>query len=474
MNTLPINAPLYSALQKYSDKQFISFHTPGHKHGKLFNKYKNLKDEFVRNIFSMDLSVSCPEVDSLHSPSGVIKNAQDLAAKTFHSEQTYFVVGGSTLANLISIFSIFSPGDKIIVPRNIHKSVWAGIILRNLKPIFLSLDFKKGFPLNISVSNLERALRKTPDVKGIIVSSPSYDGICADLKNIVKIAHSHSIPVHVDEAWGGHFQFSNKFPEGAMDSGADSCVQSTHKILGAFSQSAMLHLNSNLINYDLFRENYNYFTTTSPFYPLLASLDLVRAILDKDGKSLIEKSFRVSKKTRSDLASLHNFSVIDKSLVGGTEFDLDINKITVLPYGRTGFDIANELKSNFGLQVEKSDERGILFLITPADSLKDAKNIFTYLSTIDRKFNQKTYVVKSTIDPVQALSSDYELVNLDNCIDKISADTIIPYPPGIPFVFPGEVLTENIIYSLKKFRDNKIEIHGAYDCSLSKIKVVKC
>ncbi len=472
-NSALLTTPIYSNLINYSNNNFSSFHTPGHKNGKLFKKFKNLKKSFENNIFSMDLSVSCPEIDSLHKPHKTIKYAQDLASKTFNSDKTYFIVGGSTLANLIYIFSIFSTGDKVIVSRNIHKSIWAGIKLRQLKPVFVQLDYRKGITLNVSSQNIKKALEENQDAKGVIISSPTYEGICANIPKIAKLVHYYDLPLHVDEAWGGHFHFSEKFPISAMDSGADSCVQSTHKTLGAVSQASMLHIKSKIINTEKISNTYNYFTTTSPFYPLLASLDVARAILDAQGKQLVNKAYTISKKVRSRIDTLNNFSVLSESIVKKTEFEFDLTKITSITHKKTGQEISKILKQRFGIQCEKYDEKSILFLITIADEWKDAKKITESLKIIDQEIIQKQNLNSSTIISNSIEPQKYKSVRINKGYGQISADTIIPYPPGIPVILPGEVLTKEIISSLRKLKERGVEIHGSCDKSLSTIRILE-
>ncbi len=380
METLDVETPIYSALLDYANQRNHSFHTPGHKSGQLFKKI-GWTDYIPKSFYGTDLSVSCPEIDSLHDPKASIRRSLDLAAKAFGAKRTYFVLGGTTMSNLVSIFSLFEPQDKAIISRNLHKSVWAGAILRQLNPAFVQTE-TGSIPLNVFSESIEDALKKNGDAKGVIVTSPTYEGVSANLKKISKIARSYQVPLMVDEAWGPHFHFSDKFPDSAMSVKADIATQSTHKILGSLSQTSMLHTNSRTLNSEKVNETYRFFTSTSPFYPFLASLDYIRALMQSRGKELVNESFKISEEIRQQIASMDGFSLVGEEAVEGTEFGLDHNKILVKT--KNAFKKAELLKREH-IVPEKCTEDTILFLVTIGDTFETANALCKSLKKIGRR-----------------------------------------------------------------------------------------
>jgi arginine decarboxylase len=478
--TKKIKLPVFKELLDYPSKGFTSFHTPAHKSGKLFDKINNENKFSNLSFIGADLSVSCEELDSLHHPRGIIKKSLNLAAQTFGADSTYYGIGGSTLSNLIVMFAVFKPGDRIIVPRNIHKSIWAGISLLKLDPIFIPLTCRGGIFLNVTVDSISNALSVNQDVKGVIVTSPSYDGISADIKSIANTCHSYSVPLIVDEAWGAHFHFSNKFPQSAMSAGADVAIQSPHKVLGSLSQTSLIHLKSKLIDKKKLDETYSYFTTTSPFYSFLASLDYVRGAMDLFGSNLVENLFQISVELRKRL-DLKNFKVIEDDIIKKTEFGFDYGKLTLISKKLSGKAVSTRLKNEYKIRVEKYEDKKLLFLLTIADGLDEANVLYNSLNGIDKFIETKNCLVgkknnfsansKFVQKPSFSVPVGCECVPIIDCINRISNETIIPYPPGIPVLYSGEKINKNKICELNRIKNDNLMVLGAADSKLNTLIV---
>lgn len=459
--------PILSNLKEYSSNHYRSFHTPGHQNGKLIKLFKEFSTVLNSNLFEIDSSISCEELDSVHDPQGVIKEATELASKTFNSDKTFFVVGGSTLSNIITVFSMFSRGDTVLVARNLHKSIWAAIQLRELKPIFVPINYHGDFPLNVHTKIIFSYLEKFPEAKGVIITSPSYDGISANLEGIAGIVHKRNIPLIVDESWGAHFHFSKQLPKAAMDSGADVSIQSTHKILGSLSQTSMIHIRSKFANLNQFQEFYNYFTTTSPFYPFLASLDFVRALMDYKGAELVSQLLSNTLALRKLLLNLKNFKVISEEIIEGSEFELDSTKVLIHSNG-LGYFLADKLKNEYSTRVEKADIHNVLILITIAHTFDDIISLAKFIQNIDEAYSEKFNTTSPKFDKANQNVVRMPIEKSENCV---AAEMVVPYPPGIPLVLPGETLTKETITQLKLFKENKVEVHNISDKTLSTIKV---
>ena len=463
-------APLYDALSRYVKKKVTKFHVPGHQYGRGLSK----------EIFSLlgksagfDLSV-LEDIDSLSHPQSVIKEAQELAAKAFGAEETIFLVNGSTLGVQTMILSTCFLGDKIIIGRNMHQSVVAGLILSGARPIYLQPEFDEKFnlPLNIKPEAVKKSLKKNPDAKAVLIVSPTQFGVTADLKAIAKIVHRAGKILLVDEAWGAHFKFHRNLPLSALESGADMVVQSTHKRLPALSQASMLHLQGRRIDREKVKEIVRLLQTTSPSYILLVSLDAVRRQMALSGKELWGGTIKLAIKVRKILEELR-LSYLDRDYLNKIGFDLDLTNITIgAQNGFKAWEVFNRNK----IEPEFATLDHLIFLIGIGNNEKDLislsraiKNISS--KKISRKIKYLTKAPKTSISPREASFKKTKIVKIEKAIGKISAETITPYPPGIPLLVPGEIITQEITDYLKKinkYSSIRMQILGNF----RKIKVI--
>jgi len=475
-------APLYEALSRYLKKKITKFHVPGHQYG------RGLPIEMFRLLgkgSKFDLSV-LEEIDSLAHPQSVIKEAQELAAEVFGSEETLFLVNGSTIGVQSMILSTCSFNDKILVSRNIHQSIVAGLILSGAKPIYLQPEFDEKFnlPLNIKPEVVEKSLKEHPDAKAILIVNPTQFGITTNLKKIAEITHQAGKILLVDEAWGAHLKFHRDLPLSALESGADLVVQSTHKRLPALSQASMLHLQGPRIDREKIKNTVRFLQTTSPSYILLTSLDLVRKQMALIGKDLWEEVIDLAQKTR-DLIKELRLRCLDKSYLNKIGFDLDLTNITLeVENGFKAWEIFNQNR----IEPEFATLDHLIFLIGIGNNKDDFLSLVKALKKISppkyfKEINPVSYsqtlgikypinIPKISLSPREASFKKTKRIKIENAIGRIAAETITPYPPGIPLLMPGEIITQEISDYLKeinKYSSIRMQILGDFKT----IKVVK-
>ncbi len=481
--------PLYDAIVDYAQKNKVSFHTPGHKHGqgiaKPFRQYVGDK------VFRLDLSVMS-EVDSLHEPSSVIKEAQVLAAKAFGADYSFFLVNGTTGGNQAMILSVCDPGDKILVPRNAHKSVISAIILCGAEPVYLmpKVDEEQDLILNLTPEQVEEALKANPDAKAVLVTSPNYFGLTADLDAIADVVHKHDKIFMVDEAHGPHLHFHPSLPKGALDSGADLCVQSTHKHLPALSQGSMLHVKGVRVDILRLKTTLQMLQTTSPSYIILASLDMARRQMATEGEKLLAENIRLVEDARKKIGAIPGLACLTREKVQEKYpgLDLDVTKLVISTKGLNyaGYDLAKILNSEYGIQVELADFRNLLLFTSVGTSPKDLKRMVAALAKIVKDYkdlflNQKrrrlvsfpAFVPQKAVNPREALYKPTRKIPFKRSVGKTCAEIVCPYPPGIPVLCPGETVTREIYEYLLRVLDSGCRVNGQSDGKLQTIKVLE-
>lgn len=451
--------PLFDAMVNLAEQRKVSFHTPGHKSGKgistRFRKFVGPK------IFSIDLT-TLDEVDSLHKPKGVIKEAQALAAKAYGADRSYFLVNGTTGGNHAMILAACEPGDQVLVAQNAHKSILAAMILSGAQPIFFptALVEKNHITINVSFEEARSAIDTHPNAKVLCLTSPNYYGICADLERIIPYAHEKGVIVLVDEAHGPHLKFHPLLPTSALEAGADLCVQSTHKIIGGMTQASMLHARGTRIDLTMLSNVLRFVQTTSPSYILMASLDLARMQMATEGKKLLDKAIRLAEEARERINQLPGLSCFDKKMVG----ELDVTKLTisVAGLGLTGFQVSQILNIQHGIQVEMADPFHILVIVSIGDHQADLNLLVKSLEKISQEYfsphpipakeaiRPPTFSKRYAMTPREAFFSETQYIHLEDAIEGTSAEVVTVYPPGVPVLIPGEVVTREAVTYLKK------------------------
>ncbi|OGX60809.1 MAG: arginine decarboxylase [Paenibacillus sp. RIFOXYA1_FULL_44_5] len=477
--------PLFTALKKHAQQNPVQFHIPGHKKG--IGMDPEFREFIGDNALSIDL-INIAPLDDLHAPHSIIKDAQEMAAEAFGADQTFFSVQGTSGAIMTMVLSICSPGDKIIVPRNVHKSVTTAIMFAGAKPIFISpaMDVNLGIAHGITTQSVRRALVIHPDAKAVLVINPTYFGVCTNLKEIVELSHSYNIPVLVDEAHGVHIHFHEQLPVSAMQAGADMAATSVHKLGGSLTQSSVLNIKGNLVNPKRIQSIISMLTTTSTSYILLASLDTARRHLALNGHAMLDKAIELAQHARKQINEIPGLYCFGEDILG-TEatYDYDPTKLTihVRKLGITGYEVENWLRAQYNIEVELSDMYNILCLITGGDTEYSLNTLLSALKQLsaeryEGQRDTQEVVVKNpdipdlSLFPRDAFYADTETIPLSEAANRIIAEFIFVYPPGIPILLPGEVISqENINYILEHIQVG-LPVQGPEDKTIEMIKVI--
>lgn len=476
--------PLFDALKEYVDRDTLPFHVPGHKNGVGIDKeFKNFIGE---NPFKIDVTVF-KLVDSLHHPTGPIKKAQELVADAYESHASFFSIHGTSGAIQAMILAVVNDGDKIIVPRNVHKSVTSGIILSGAVPVFMEpeIDKKLGIAHGVTPETVEKTLKENPDAKAVLIINPTYYGVATDIKKIADIVHSYDIPLIVDEAHGPHLAFSEKLPMSALKAGADICAQSTHKIIGSLTQGSLLHVKSKYVDPKRVQQILNLMQTTSPSYIIMASLDCARRQIALEGKDLLQKTIELCKYTRDEINKIPGFYCFGEEVLGKPgSYSFDPTKLTISSreLGITGFELDMILADKYHIQMELSDFYNVLAVGSFGDTKEGMDRLLSALKEISNDYYGKKEPVQDFLDipaiptkilnPREAFYSDKISIPLNESIGKISGEFLLAYPPGIPVLCPGEEITQEVVDYVHDLKRANLYVQGTEDLTVENIKIV--
>ncbi|WCK54610.1 aminotransferase class I/II-fold pyridoxal phosphate-dependent enzyme [Aneurinibacillus sp. Ricciae_BoGa-3] len=480
-------APLYEALELYKQKQNVSLHVPGHKDGEVFEPESQA-------LFAPVLAIDATEVeglDDLHHPSGVIREAQQLAADAFGADETFFLIGGSTVGNLAAALTICSPGDTVLVQRNAHKSVFNGLLLAGSRPVYITPDTEKetGVAAGLTASSIRTALEQYPEAKAVWITNPNYYGMGIDVEEIAHIAHDSEIPLIVDEAHGAHFGQADSLPKSALQSGADLVVQSTHKMLTAMTMASMLHIQGKRISRQRLVSTLSMVQSSSPSYPLMASLDLARKYLVTEGREAIFKSLVLLNEMRQqltdELSSLLIWSGVSRHI-----HSVDPFKWVLSSRFRnvSGYELLKWL-GEAGIVAEMADVYNVVIVFPLSVTSHHMDQLRKALLILDEILDKKSAAADGfrVIDfPVpevgelsyprislkEAFESGHNLVALDETAGKICGQMIIPYPPGIPLLLPGEKITSAHIQQIRLIKHAGGIFQGGQDENMTGLLVL--
>lgn len=478
--------PLVDALIKYVHDGVVPFHTPGHKQG------KGIKSDFFdfigRNTLAIDLAL--PELDDFQRTTGPIKEAQELAADLYGAEQSFFVINGTTGGIYAMILTICGPGDKIIIPRNVHRSIIGGIILCGGCPVFVEpvVDYAFGIAMGVTCNAVAEALAQHPDAKGVLLINPTYHGVVSNIRAIIELVHGYGIPVIVDEAHGPHLEFSDELPLSAMAAGADICSQSTHKILGAMTQASIVHARSGLISISRLKTMLQLVQTTSPNYVLLASLDAARAHMAAEGRDLVGRSIEIAQKIHVQVNQIPGLYCLGEerlSCQGMHSFDPTKVTVIVKGIGLSGSEVEYLLRHNYNIQVELSDLYSVLLIVTLGDGFTEADSLIKAFADLVKKYGKCSNLItgpvttglphppKQLILPREAMFARAVVVPFAQAAGQICTEFVTIYPPGIPLLCPGEQITQELIEYCQMLQAAGQHISGPEDTNLLTIKVVE-
>ncbi|MBM7569360.1 aminotransferase class I/II-fold pyridoxal phosphate-dependent enzyme [Paenibacillus sacheonensis] len=486
-------APLFDSLYALYASHPDSYHVPGHKYGKSLASVPGLPDHALhsfRTVMEMDVT-ELSMTDDLHAPSGIIEEAQHLAAATFGAERTFFLVGGSTAGNLAMILAACEPDDLILVQRNTHKSVLNGLKLSGARAVFLMPERDSDYGLDAvpSLAVVERALQQYPEAKALFLTNPSYYGLSVNLAPYADLVHRYGKMLLVDEAHGAHYGLHSAFPQSALQAGADAVVQSTHKTLLALTMGAMLHIQGERINQDAIADALRMIQSSSPSYPIMASLDITRAMIDGYGSDMFERGLAASMAFQQWVSEQGSIGLIRK-----TTYGTQLDPLRVLIYDRTGsltgFELQRRLET-FGIYAEMADSRYVVLLLGIGASIEEVERLQQALSLImvEVESNDCANGTRMEYKPVSlqgSLSepvkfnriganrlnpSGTERIPLNDAEGRYAAETVIPYPPGIPLLYEGERISAHAITMITQLVADGARCQGAVDPSMRTIAV---
>ena len=458
--------PFFTKLKEYGLSDVVPFDVPGHKLGRRPNE---LSDFAGKQIYQLD--ANAPRgLDTLSKPTGVIMEAQQLCAEAFNADKAYFLTSGTTGGIIAMIMATVRAKEKIILPRNVHKSVINALIFSGAVPVFVKpdLDNHLGIANGVSFELMRKAIDNNPDAKAVFVINPTYFGIVSDLKRITDYAHEKDMLVLVDEAHGAQFYFSNELPESAMDLGADIAATSMHKTGVSFTQSSILLTKGDRVDQNKLQTTLNMIHSTSPSALLLASLDVARKQMYFEGEEGIHKALELRESMTEKFNSIRGISLIDESYAVKRGFDFGFDKtklvIKVSELGLTGFDVYRMLKDRFDIQLELAETYLVLAIITMATDRSDLERLCNALKQISDEFYDDTPSLKKIkfhynfpepfVRPREAYHAPHKIVPLADSLNEISAESIMIYPPGIPLLIPGEIIEESFLEDLDFYQQS--------------------
>lgn len=487
-NDFQATTPLLDAIKSYVEDYHAAFYTPGHKQGR--GVAESLADLLGSQVFKADLT-ELANLDNLAAPEGVIKEAQVLAAEAFGASESWFLVNGSTAGIIAAILATCGDGEKIILPRNVHKSAISGLILVGAIPVFVQPEYDRILDIahSITPEAVAHALQEHPDAKAVMMVYPTYYGVCGDVEAIANLAHQYNIPLLVDEAHGPHFAFHPDLPPAALTKGADLTVQSIHKVLSGLTQASILHVQGERIDRDRITKTLQLLQSSSPSYLLLSSLDAARQQMAVSGKELMTHTLQLADLARKEISKIPQLSVLELyPSPGFVNLDRTRLTVTVSELGLTGF-AAEDLLAQQGVLAEFSSEKHLTFIITLGNSQADIEKLVQSFQKLAQEHQQEKslanfsksmyylslYFDKKTpkLSPRQAFFAATETLPIKRAVARICAEIICPYPPGIPVLMPGEVITPDALEYLLNMQAIGSEITGCVDATLKTLKVVK-
>lgn len=475
------NAPVYEALERFHKSRVVPFDVPGHKRGQGNPELKALLGEAC---VANDVNSMKP-LDNLCHPVSVIRDAEILAGEAFGAAHAFFMVGGTTSAVQAMILSVVGQGDKIILPRNVHRSVINAMILCGAVPVYVNPDMESrlGIPLGMKISRLEEAMDAHPDAKAVLVNNPTYYGICSDIRHIVKAAHARGMKVLADEAHGTHFYFQEYLPVSAMEAGADLASVSMHKSGGSLTQSSLL-LAGPEVNAGYLRQIINLTQTTSSSYLLLTSLDISRRNLAIRGREEFFRVMELAQYAREEINAIGGYYAYSKELINNDSiFDFDMTKLSVytLDIGLAGIEVYDLLRDEYDIQIEFGDLGNILAYLSIGDRIKHVERLIGALSEISRRFKrdkagmltQEYLPPQVVVTPQQAFYADKEVLPLAAAKGRICSEFVMCYPPGIPILAPGERITGDILEYIRYAKAKGCSMTGTEDPEINCLNVLK-
>ncbi len=493
MKLINHNTPIYNYLRKYAAESINIFHMPGHKLG------NGVPQELAQDLLQLDVT-EVEGTDNLHHPEGIIQEAQEQAAKAFGADKTFFLVNGSTCGIQAAIMSVCARGQKLIVGRDSHRAVASGLILAGVEPVFVYPEFNEEFGISAEIrpEAVENALRANPDVAAVLITRPNYYGICSDIEKICSLVHSYGKVLIVDEAHGAHLAFNDRLPGSALKYGADICIQSAHKTLPALTQGAYLHVKGGRADMERLASTLSLLQTSSPSYIIMSYLDIARELMEKEGKTNLDILIDINSWFREELEKTNVYTVLTgrslgiKTIQDSVGHDSTRLVVNIRKLGISGYEADRILREKYRTQVEMADYENLVMITTVSDSRESLERLLQalkelalaekpdeealeealienysviskshnlrkilreqYKKTAVREFNGIEKEIREApeggqfaLKPWEAYYAPKEQVSLEQGSSRICADIITPYPPGIPLLYPGEIISASCI-----------------------------
>lgn len=473
-------APIYEALERFRKMRVVPFDVPGHKHGRGNPELAQLLGE---RCISIDVNSMKP-LDNLCHPVSVIKEAEELAAEAFHAAHAFLMVGGTTSSVQAMLLSCCKKGDKIILPRNVHRSAINALVLCGAKPVYVNpdVDTRLGISLGMKVSQVEQAIKNNPDAVAVFVNNPTYYGICSDLRKIVCLAHEHGMKVLVDEAHGTHFYFGENLPVSAMDAGADMASVSMHKSGGSLTQSSLLLLGPSMSPGHV-RTIINLTQTTSGSYLLLSSLDISRRNLVLRGKEAFGRVVDLASYAREEINRIGGYYAFSSELINGNSiFDFDTTKLSIhtLDIGLAGIEVYDILRDEYDIQIEFGDIGNVLAYLSIGDRKQEVERLVSALAEVKRRYQKdragmltQEYIEPDVVlTPQESFYAKKKTLPLMETEGHVCGEFVMCYPPGIPILAPGERISKEIIEYIVYAKEKGCSMTGPEDEAIENLNVL--
>lgn len=474
------NAPIYEALEEFRARRVVPFDVPGHKRGR---GNPELVELLGQKCVGLDVNSMKP-LDNLCHPVSVIRAAEELAAEAFGAAHAFLMVGGTTSSVQAMILSVCGRNDKIILPRNVHRSVINAMILCGAHPVYVNpeVDERLGIPLGMRMEQVEKAIRENPDARAVLVNNPTYYGICSNLPEIVKLAHAHGMKVLADEAHGTHLYFGENLPISAMAAGADLAAVSMHKSGGSLTQSSLLLAGPSMSEGHI-RQMINLTQTTSGSYLLMASLDISRRNLALRGREDFARVVDLAEYARKEINEIGGYDAYSRELINGDSvFDFDVTKLSIYTYGigLAGIEVYDLLRDEYDIQTEFGDLGNLLAYVSIGDRKQEIERLVGALAEVKRRFQKKGTWMQVpeylsphvVVTPRDAFYASKESLPIAETKGRVCSEFVMCYPPGIPILAPGEEITEDILKYIEYAREKGCSLTGSEDPDVQHLNVV--
>lgn len=477
---------LIERLRKYGESDFYPFHMPGHK------RNPSIGSEY-RQPFEIDIT-EISGFDNLHHPEGILKESMEWAASVYGADHTYYLVNGSSCGILAAICGSTRCGGTILMARNCHKSAYNGVFLNHLQAryVYPQVIADLGIQGGILPEDVDKMLRENGDIEAVLIVSPTYDGIVSDVAGIAEAAHRHGKPLIVDEAHGAHFTFGKDFPVSALDQGADVVIQSIHKTLPCFTQTALLHVRGELAPVKEIERYLRVFQSSSPSYIFMAGIENCIYHMDREGREAMGTFYRSLMNLRTELKGMKHLMLVDEEWIGRYGvYDLDPSKI-VVSVGNTdltGADLDRILREKYHLELEMCCADHIVAITSLGDRTEGFRRLAEALLETDRQLKEKEedadlessleWSGRVTSKPevemtiFEGICAEKEQVSIEDSVGRIAGEFIYIYPPGIPIVAPGEMLLPSLVHTIGEYQEMGLSVQGLQDPSGNTVRVVK-